>query len=205
MVPDYTKRHIPCFRRIPIGGKRADGVDDVLADRPASGYGSPQGYPHCCITQQSSSTYPLFSRSRWHAAFRISYGTPHGYLPPLLGDADLPGPICLNRLHSLGVVCKLDNDNAYSYHDSRTLYGRASIISTLMPSRSVACAGTAAWGVVGWHVSQHDRHHFKSALPNGEVRSQSQRFSTDRRPTNMSPTSARSPSPRPHAPHATLP
>ena len=34
--------------------------------------------------------------------------------PPLLGDADLPGPICLNRLHSLGVVCKLDNDNAYS-------------------------------------------------------------------------------------------
>ena len=49
--------------------------------------------------------------------------------PPLLGDADLPGPICLNRLHSLGVVCKLDNDNAYSYHDSRTLYGRATIIS----------------------------------------------------------------------------
>ena len=149
MVPDYTKRHIPCFRRIPIGGRRADGVDDVLADRPASGYGSPQGYPHCCITQQSSSTYPLFSRSRWHAAFRISYGTPHGYLPPLLGDADLPGPICLNRLHSLGVVCKLDNDNAYSYHDSRTLYGRASIISTLMPSRSVACAGTAAWVWLG--------------------------------------------------------
>ena len=69
--------------------------------------------------------------------------------PPLLGDADLPGPICLNRLHSLGVVCKLDNDNAYSYHDSRTLYGRASIISTLMPSRSVACAGTAAWVWLG--------------------------------------------------------
>ena len=47
------------------------------------------------------------------------------------------------------MVCKLDNDNAYSYHDSRTLYGRASIISTLMPSRSVACAGTAAWVWLG--------------------------------------------------------
>ena len=48
--------------------------------------------------------------------------------PPLLGDADLPGPICLNRLHSLGVVCKLDNDKAFSNHDSRTQYCRARIL-----------------------------------------------------------------------------
>lgn len=204
MVPDYTKRHIPCFRRIPIGGRRADGVDDVLADRPVSGYGSPQGYPHCCITQQSSSTYPLF-REAGGTPLSVSATVPRmDTSPPLLGDADLPGPICLNRLHSLGVVCKLDNDNAYSYHDSRTLYGRASIISTLMPSRSVACAGTAAWvwlgGMFPNTIDIISKAHYRTARYGRKVS-----VSTDRRPTNMSPTSARSPSPRPHAPHATLP
>lgn len=190
---------------MPIGGRRADGVDDVLADRPASGYGSPQGYPHCCITQQSSSTYPLFSRSRWHAAFRISYGTPHGYLPSPFGRRRPAGPICLNRLHSLGVVCKLDNDNAYSYHDSRTLYGRASIISTLMPSRSVACARQPLRGC-GWVACFPTRStSFQKRITERRGTVAKSAFSTDRRPTSMSPTSARSPSPRPHEPHATLP
>lgn len=69
--------------------------------------------------------------------------------PPLLGHGDLPGPLCLNRLDSIGTLCKLDNTNAYSRHDARTLYGRASIIATLLPSRSVACAGTAAWVWLG--------------------------------------------------------
>ena len=77
------------------------------------------------------------------------YGTGMESSPPLLGGTDLPGPLCLNVLHSLGTLCKLDNENAYTYHDSRTLYGRASIISTLLPSRSVACAGTAAWVWLG--------------------------------------------------------
>ena len=77
------------------------------------------------------------------------YGTGMDSSPPLLGGTDLPGPLCLNVLHSLGTLCKLDNENAYTYHDSRTLYGRASIISTLLPSRSVACAGTAAWVWLG--------------------------------------------------------
>lgn len=79
----------------------------------------------------------------------IRYGTDMNSSPPLLGGADLPGPLCLNALHSMGALCKLDNENAYTYHDSRTLYGRASIIATLLPSRSVACAGTAAWVWLG--------------------------------------------------------
>ncbi len=81
--------------------------------------------------------------------FEIRYGTDMDSSPPLLGGADLPGPLCLNALHSMGALCKLDNENAYTYHDSRTLYGRASIIATLLPSRSVACAGTAAWVWLG--------------------------------------------------------
>ena len=83
----------------------------------------------------------------WH--LRIRYGTDMDSSPPLLGGADLPGPLCLNTLHSMGAICKLDNENAYTYHDARTLYGRASIIATLLPSRSVACAGTAAWVWLG--------------------------------------------------------
>ncbi len=69
--------------------------------------------------------------------------------PPLLGNDDLPGPMCLNLLASSGALCKLDSANAYSSHDSDTLYGRACIIATLLPSRSVACARTAAWVWLG--------------------------------------------------------
>lgn len=69
--------------------------------------------------------------------------------PPLLGNDDLPGPMCLNLLASSGALCKLDSVNAYSYHDSDTLYGRACIIATLLPSRSVACSRTAAWVWLG--------------------------------------------------------
>ena len=69
--------------------------------------------------------------------------------PPLLGNDDLPGPMCLNLMASSGALCKLDSANAYSSHDSATLYGRACIIATLLPSRSVACARTAAWVWLG--------------------------------------------------------
>ena len=69
--------------------------------------------------------------------------------PPLLGNDDLPGPMCLNLLASSGALCKLDSVNAYSRHDSDTLYGRACIIATLLPSRSVACSRTAAWVWLG--------------------------------------------------------
>ncbi len=69
--------------------------------------------------------------------------------PPLLGNDDLPGPMCLNLLASSGALCKLDSANAYSCHDSDTLYGRSCIIATLLPSRSVACSRTAAWVWLG--------------------------------------------------------
>ena len=69
--------------------------------------------------------------------------------PPLLGNDDLPGPMCLNLLASSGALCKLDSVNAYSCHDSDTLYGRSCIIATLLPSRSVACSRTAAWVWLG--------------------------------------------------------
>ena len=170
MVPDYTKRHIPCFRRIPIGGKRADGVDDVLADRPASGYGNPQGYPHCCITQQSSSTYPLFPRSRWHAAFRISYGTPHGYLPSPFGRRRPARP---HLFESFAFV----------------------------PWRAPAPLRGCGW--VACFPTRSTSFQKRITERRGTVAKSA--FSTDRRPTSMSPTSARSPSPRPHEPHATLP
>ena len=52
-------------------------------------------------------------------------------------------------LHSEKPWCKLDSVNAYSCHDSDTLYGRACIIATLLPSRSVACSRTAAWVWLG--------------------------------------------------------
>ena len=57
--------------------------------------------------------------------------------------------MCLNLLASSGALCKLDSVNAYSCHDSDTLYGRACIIATLLPSRSVACSRTAAWVWLG--------------------------------------------------------
>ena len=69
--------------------------------------------------------------------------------PPLLGNDDLPGPMCLNLLASSGALCKLDSANAYSCHDSDTLYGRSCIIATLLPGRSVACSRTAAWVWLG--------------------------------------------------------
>lgn len=88
-------------------------------------------------------------RGKWRGRNRIRYCTAMDTSPPLLGNDDLPGPMCLNLLASSGALCKLDSANAYSSHDSDTLYGRACIIATLLPSRSVACARTAAWVWLG--------------------------------------------------------
>ncbi|WP_425331216.1 hypothetical protein [Bifidobacterium dentium] len=68
-----------------------------------------------------------------------------GPLAPLLRDGDLPGPMNLNRLADFGTLCKLDSANAYTLQDSTTLYGRATIVATVMPRNAVACGFTAAW------------------------------------------------------------
>lgn len=72
-----------------------------------------------------------------------------GPLAPLLRDGDLPGPMNLNRLAGFGTLCKLDSANAYTLQDSTTLYGRASIVATVMPRNAVACGTTAAWVWLG--------------------------------------------------------
>ncbi len=69
--------------------------------------------------------------------------------PPLFGNGDLPGPLCLNMMSEFGTLCKLDNVNAYSQQDSHTLFGRATIIASVLPYHTVACAGTAAWVWLG--------------------------------------------------------
>ena len=68
----------------------------------------------------------------------------HPFWATMTFRADVPEPA-----GSSGALCKLDSVNAYSCHDSDTLYGRACIIATLLPSRSVACSRTAAWVWLG--------------------------------------------------------
>ena len=82
---------------------------------------------------------------RYGTVMDIAMTLATGPLAPLLRDGDLPGPMNLNRLADFGTLCKLDSANAYTLQDSTTLYGRATIVATVMPRNAVACGFTAAW------------------------------------------------------------
>ncbi|HAH52994.1 hypothetical protein [Bifidobacterium sp. UBA6881] len=86
---------------------------------------------------------------------------------PLFEGNDLPGPMCLNLLSDSSTLCKLNDDNAYSLQDASTLFGRASIIAPMLPGRSVACAGTAAWvwlgGIFPEAIDIIARSHYRAA------------------------------------------
>lgn len=67
----------------------------------------------------------------------------------VLKARDLPGPMILHRLASVGAVRKLDNASAYRTEDANTLYGRGAIIRSVAPYGTVCCAVTAAWVWLG--------------------------------------------------------
>ena len=70
-------------------------------------------------------------------------------IPPILLAKDLPGPMSLHRLHRLGTVHKLDDSAGYWIEHSKTLYGRALIVSHIAPFGTVTCMRTAAWVWLG--------------------------------------------------------
>lgn len=71
------------------------------------------------------------------------------YVPPILHERDLPGPMSLSRLAAAGAMHGLDGHSGYWSEHADTLYGRAQIAYTLMPYSTVACALTALWVWLG--------------------------------------------------------
>lgn len=55
----------------------------------------------------------------------------------------------MNRLAAFGTVHKLDESASYWSEHASTLYGRATIVSTVAPFGTVACMQTAAWVWLG--------------------------------------------------------
>ncbi|OZG61857.1 hypothetical protein BMYO_0007 [Bifidobacterium myosotis] len=70
-------------------------------------------------------------------------------IPAVLFTKDLPGPLSMNRLAAFGTVHKLDESASYWSEHAGTLYGRATIVSTVAPFGTVACMQTAAWVWLG--------------------------------------------------------
>ncbi|MBT1181343.1 hypothetical protein JS531_05025 [Bifidobacterium sp. CP2] len=70
-------------------------------------------------------------------------------VPPILREGDLPGPLSLIRLSSLGTVHPLDGRSGYWSDHADTLYGRAMIVLKVIPFATSACALTALWVWMG--------------------------------------------------------
>jgi len=138
---------------------------------------------------------------RYGTVMDIAMTLATGPLAPLLRDGDLPGPMNLNRLADFGTLCKLDSANAYTLQDSTTLYGRATIVATVMPRNAVACGFTAAWlwlgGLFPETIDILSSSHFRTLRHGRKVR-----VFNRKAPRTMSFRSVRYARPRRYAPPA---
>lgn len=71
------------------------------------------------------------------------------YVPTLLSERDLPGPLSMQRLEQLGAIHQLDETNGYWSEYAATLFGRAQVVAELTPNHTIACAQSAAWVWLG--------------------------------------------------------
>ncbi|WEV63952.1 hypothetical protein [Bifidobacterium sp. ESL0732] len=69
--------------------------------------------------------------------------------PMLMSNRDLPGPLSMNRLDDFGALHRLDDISAYLAEYSDTLFGRGTIMTKVVPSRSIACGRSALWVWMG--------------------------------------------------------
>ncbi|WP_127975673.1 hypothetical protein [Bifidobacterium aemilianum] len=101
-------------------------------------------------------------------------GRPAAGLPVLLGLEDLTGPLSLHRLALSGTVKQLDDSSIYHPQDADTLYGRGSIISSIIPQGTMACATTASWVWLGGpfpnSIDLVSNSHFRSTVYGRPIR-----------------------------------
>lgn len=69
--------------------------------------------------------------------------------PTLLGNSQLPGPMCMKKLSQLGVFNQLSAQSGYTQSLALSTKGRGKIISNLIPEESIVCSFTAAWVWLG--------------------------------------------------------
>lgn len=93
---------------------------------------------------------------------------------PLLNDRDLPGPLSLRALSDFGTVSQLDAVSGYQTTHADTLYGRSTILSTLVPHNTTVCALTAAWlwlgGLFPNTVDVISRSHYRTIVHDRSIR-----------------------------------
>ena len=72
-------------------------------------------------------------------------------LPSLIQIGDLPGPLSLSLLVNEGIVTCLDRSCCYLNDQAEGLYGRASIVMSMVPYGAAACGGLALWVWINGH------------------------------------------------------
>ncbi len=92
----------------------------------------------------------------------------------MLQGRDLPGRLSKDMLLDSGVLHAVNEHYAYLTAFSDSLYGRANILSDVMPQTAIACMTTAAWvwcgGVFPTSFDVVSTSHFRKFMMNRPVR-----------------------------------
>lgn len=95
-------------------------------------------------------------------------------LPSVIHLNDIPGSIGLHRLIQEGIVVALTESSGYLKTHGETLYGRASVMESILPYGLVACASTAAWVWLGGdfpsQIEVVSNTHFRTSLHGRTIR-----------------------------------
>lgn len=158
----------------PHGAQRAAPAAGASSQRPAqcpTGMAAGPGGG----TPQPAAPAPATGVTPYHA--HIDLSAPADDRPadkPLLDGRDLPGPLSMHLLTTLGTLSPLDDGSAYQTDQASTLYGRAMIIAHLAPRRTIACAFTAAWiwlgGPFPGTIDVISRSHYRSVVHGRAIR-----------------------------------
>lgn len=65
--------------------------------------------------------------------------------PIILEIKDLPGPLSLQMLVRVGIVTELDPSSCYLREQAQGIFGRASIVLSMLPYGVAACGSLAQW------------------------------------------------------------
>ncbi|RSX53373.1 hypothetical protein D2E26_1415 [Bifidobacterium dolichotidis] len=68
---------------------------------------------------------------------------------PLIHCDDLPGRLSHEHLVRAGVLQPIDEYHSFLVASTNSLYGRARLLKSIMPTETIACATTAAWVWIG--------------------------------------------------------
>ena len=126
-------------REHALGGASWTPTTAVSASRPPRATTKPPSRP----LQVGGA--PTHTRSR---PFTAEFGAPTPEpkpLPSLIQTEDLPGPLSLSLLVKEGIVTCLDQSCCYLNEQAKGLYGRASIVTPMVPYGAAACGGLALW------------------------------------------------------------